>query len=244
MLFGSAANPIVLPTWTYHVLIMNVGVWRKRTKPILSSIGGHPLTDANRSIVPQSRQPDRLEGFPLESIVGSIGDLARVLAHGTEVPEEFYFASGISVLGAYCSTLLKLKVGVDMEPRFYTVLLGESYAVKKSTAMRKTLEFFGSLKSAPSLHILNGCVSAEGLARECGRSQNVLLVFDEFRSFVDKSKIQNSALLPMTASLFDNLNWDNPTKDPSQNICVRGAHLSLIGCCTTDTYSSMWTFRI
>lgn len=31
--------------------------------------------------------------LPPDAMVGSIGDLARTLADGTEVPEEFYFAA-------------------------------------------------------------------------------------------------------------------------------------------------------
>src|SRR5689334_4684962 len=36
--------------------------------------------------------------FPRDAMVGSIGDLARLLAKGTEVPEEFYFAAGLTVV--------------------------------------------------------------------------------------------------------------------------------------------------
>ncbi len=55
--------------------------------------------------------------FPASSIVGSIGDLARLHARGTEVPEEFYFASGLTLLGSACSTELTLKTGNEVEPR-------------------------------------------------------------------------------------------------------------------------------
>jgi hypothetical protein len=76
-------------------------------------------------------------------MAGSLGHLARVMADGTEVPEEFYFAAGLTVLGAMCGKDLSVSVGFKVEPRLYTVLLDDSYAVKKSTAMRKALEFFG-----------------------------------------------------------------------------------------------------
>jgi hypothetical protein len=45
----------------------------------------------------------------------------------------------------------------------------------------------------------------------------------------------------LVTSLFEGHNWDNATKDPKASISIRGAHLSLLGCCTTDTYSRMWT---
>ena len=77
--------------------------------------------------------------FPTDALVGSIGDLARTQGAGTEVPEEFYFATGLTMLGHAVGTGLTLDVGIAVEPRLYTVLLGESYSVKKSTAMKKTI---------------------------------------------------------------------------------------------------------
>ena len=82
-----------------------------------------------------ARNPDcsSLE-FPRDAMVGSIGDLARLLAKGTEVPEEFYFAAGLTMLGALCVDRLSVSLSFDVEPRLYTVLLGESYAVKVATS--------------------------------------------------------------------------------------------------------------
>jgi len=97
-------------------------------------------------------------------MAGSLGGLARVMAEGTEVPEEFYFAAGLTVLGAMCGKDLSVSVGFKVEPRLYTVLLGDSYAVKKSTAMRKTLEFFGAMDIRKP-HFNYGVGSAEGLVQ-------------------------------------------------------------------------------
>jgi hypothetical protein len=182
--------------------------------------------------------------FPAKALVGSVGELAKVLADGTEVPEEFYFACGHTAMGWICSTSLKLNLGIDVEPRLYTVLLGASYDARKSTAMKKTIAFFNKIVAARGLaippHVIYGVGSAEGLIRELNQHSDLLLCYDELRAFVDKSKVQNSSLLPMTTSLFESQNWDNPTKQ-HKNISIRDAHLSLIGCCTTDTYASMWT---
>jgi hypothetical protein len=182
--------------------------------------------------------------FPATAIVGSIGDLAMVLADGTEVPEEFYFACGLTAMGWICSTGLKLKIGIDVDSRLFTVLLGASYDARKSTAMKKTVAFFDRIISGLGKvfppKVLYGVGSAEGLMRELNQYPQLLLAYDELRAFIDKSKVQNSALLPMTTSLFDSQKWDNPTKQ-SSSISVRDAHLSLIGCCTNDTYANMWT---
>ena len=58
---------------------------------------------------------------------------------------------------------------------------------------------------------------------------------------MDKASIQSSTLLAMTASLFEGTTWSNPTKNPKQSVEVGDGHLSLLGCCTTETYARMWT---
>src|SRR5688572_5296385 len=80
--------------------------------------------------------------FPETSICGSLGQLARLLAAGTEVPVEFYYAASLAVLGWVSSSYLRLNIGLDIDPRLYVVLLGESYEVKKSTAQSRTIKFF------------------------------------------------------------------------------------------------------
>src|SRR5262249_27485387 len=181
--------------------------------------------------------------FPQSSITGSVGDLARVLSEGTEVPEEFFFACGLTMLGWMSADDLKIDVGIHTQPRLYTVLLGASYDARKSTAMRKTISVFNGLIGALNLseppETIYGVGSAEGLIHRLESSPNLLLAYDELRAFVDKSKVQNSSLLPLATSLFESNTWDNETK--LQSLSVRGANLSLIGCCTTDTYASMWS---
>jgi len=198
-----------------------------------------PPQESNARSVPA--QPAPLT-FPASAIVGSIGDLARLHARGTEVPEEFYFASGLTLLGSASSTDLTLKTGNEVEPRLYTTLLGQSYEAKKSTAMRRMVQFFEEMwAGGGGPQVAWGVGSAEGLARELNKKPSLVLAYDELSAFVDKSRVQSSVLMPMVASLFEGHNWDNSTKDPQNSISVRDAHLSLLGCCTTDTYSRMWT---
>ncbi len=182
--------------------------------------------------------------FPATALVGSVGDLAKVLANGSEVCEEFFFASGLTVLGSIVSKHLALNVRMSVSPRLFTVLLGDSYGAKKSTAMKTTVTEFEKILNDLSdnpLRILYGIGSSEGLMRELNHNQQILVCYDELKSFVDKSKIQNSNLLPMVTSMFEGENWDNVTKQSKQSLSIRGGHLSLIGCCTLDTYAEMWT---
>jgi hypothetical protein len=86
-----------------------------------------------------------------------------------------------------------------------------------------------------------GVGSAEGLARELTSKPSLILACDELSSFLDKTRVQSSVLLPMITSLFEEHHWDNSTKNSSGSISIHDAHLSMVGCCTTDTYSRMWT---
>jgi hypothetical protein len=57
---------------------------------------------------------------------------------------------------------------------------------------------------------------------------------------VDKFRVQGSALLAMVTSLFEGTRWENAIKKEGQSVNVKEAHLSLLGCCTSDTYANMW----
>jgi hypothetical protein len=97
-------------------------------------------TSANSSPAPNPKTSSIQ--FPESCLVGSIGDYARVMSAGSEVPPEFFFAAGLTMVGAIAADRLKLNLSFDVEPRLYTILLGESYRVKKSTALRQSAEFF------------------------------------------------------------------------------------------------------
>lgn len=177
--------------------------------------------------------------FPQQALVGALGDLAIELSKGTEVPEEFIFAAALTCFGAIVSGELRLNIGMTSDTRLYTVLLGKSYAAKKSSAMSRTIEFFSKIKSPLPWTVDYGIGSAEGLAGKFGSQPRILLAFDELRSFIEKTKVQSSVLLPMVTSLFEGHSWDNATKGGS--VSVRDARLSIVGCCTTDTYEDLWT---
>jgi hypothetical protein len=201
-------------------------------------VPAYPLSPGAHTVA-ASRAPSSL-AFPKESLVGSIGDLARVLAHGTEVPEEFYFAAGLTLVGLLCGTRLGLNIGFTVEPRLYTVLLGESYSVKKSTALKKTIDFFNGLALQVPPTVVYGVGSAEGLARELVAKPNLLIAFDELRALVDKCQVKGSTLLPIVTSLFEGNRWHNAVKSKKGSVSVDDAHLSLLACCTLDTYADVW----
>jgi hypothetical protein len=215
----------------------------------LPNLPSKPSGTTTESSSPNSlsdNQPNPGLEFPQSALVGSLGDLARTLARGTEVPEEFYFVCALTMLGLMCGTKLRLDVAAECEPRLYTVLLGASADVKKSTALRRTISFFtekvdfmGSLSL--NEQIIYGVGSAEGLARKLNEQTNVLLCYDELQAFITKSSIEGSVLLQATTSLYEQTHWSSTVKSAKASIRVSDGHLSLLGCCTTETYSNMWS---
>jgi hypothetical protein len=90
--------------------------------------------------------------------------------------------------------------------------------------------------------VLHGVASAEGLGRTMmTENKHVLLCYDEMKTLLDKASIKGSALLSVVTSLFEGTRWSNATKSLKQSIPIEGGHLSLLGCCTTETYRRMWT---
>jgi hypothetical protein len=191
-----------------------------------------------------TEKPNHSDGdsipFPQTAIAGSVGELAHELADGTEVPEEFFFAAALTVIGSLCAGRLHLAVNLECETRLYTVLLGASSDVKKSTAQRRTIKTLLPLLLG-RVEVLYGIGSAEGLARVLADKSHVLLCYDEMKSLFDKCRIEGSSLLAMTASFYENNRWSNPTKDAKQSIQVSDGHLGMLACCTIDTYSNMWS---
>ena len=60
-----------------------------------------PIKDPSQLPGPTSvASPGTNLTFPQSAMVGSLGDLARLLARGTEVPEEFYYSCALTLLGA------------------------------------------------------------------------------------------------------------------------------------------------
>ena len=156
---------------------------------------------------------------------GSLGELARELSKGTEVPEEFIFATALTCFGAIASEHLTLKLGMDSDTRLFTVCWANRLPQKKVPPWHAPLITVSSIhRFLGSSTMASG--GAEGLAKEFTTHQRVLLAYDELRSFTDKTKIQGSVLLAMIASLFEKYSWDNTTKTGA--VSVRNAWLSMV----------------
>jgi len=183
--------------------------------------------------------------FPYKVMAGFAGNFARIYADCLEPPIQFFYMSSLTVLGNLISGKATIDSEISSQPRFYTLLLGQSADDRKSTAINKTVEFFKQHSMNPHLNICHGIGSAEGLQKRFGEVipdngiQRLLVVYDEFKAFVGKCRAEGSILLPCVNTLFENNQYENVTKVSS--VVLKNAHFSVLAASTLDTFQSCWT---
>jgi hypothetical protein len=181
--------------------------------------------------------------FPSHVIQGAAGYYANVLNEYSEAPQQFTFMAYLTLLGGAISPCLKIKTFLDTQPRLYTVLVGESALARKSTIINKTVKHFKS--NIIDFNVRYGIGSPEGLQKIVGstatvslKPSGILLVFDEFKAFVDKAAIKNSVLLPCINTLFEINIYENVTKN--NHINIQNAHISMLAATTKLTYETIY----
>ena len=187
--------------------------------------------------------PEALE-FPAV-MDGVAGQFAKLYSEYLEVPEHFLFMSFLTCLGSVLADRVTLKSELKPQPRLYTILLGESADDRKSTAIIKTINFFK--KSIERFHSCWGVGSAEGLQaqlfkleeKDAKKNGKLVLIFDEFKQFVQKCKIESSVLLPAVNTLFEINRFESHTK--TSHVDLKSAYLSILAASTIQTYERIWT---
>jgi len=178
--------------------------------------------------------------FPEHVMTGAAAFFTDVYSDYLETPKQFLFVSYLTCLGNLVSKRLTIASEIKIQPRLFTVLIGQSARARKSTSMDKTIEHFSSV--VEDFGICHGLGSAEGLQRLLRNKENqqsgLLLTWDELRAFVDKAKIMNSVLLACINTLFETNRYQNSTKKTSINL--KNAHISILGASTLETYSRMF----
>jgi len=172
--------------------------------------------------------------FP-DIMSGAAGDYADVYSRYMEPPKHFLFMSYLTCLGNILTKRLIINSEISPEPRYYTVIIGESADDRKSTAINKTTRFFED--AIQDFAVCHGVGSAEGLQIKLKKSPKVVLCFDEFKAFVSKCKIESSVLLPCVTTLFESDKYEAHTAKSS--ITIDNASLSILGACTIDTYEQI-----
>ena len=174
--------------------------------------------------------------FP-DVMAGFASDFAATYASFLEVPKEFFYMGALTCLGNILADRIALNSEIPSQPRFYTLLLGESAFDRKSTAVTKLVDFFKETIS--DFKVSWGINSAEGFQKLLKDGGRLLLCFDEFKSFLGKAKIENSVLLPCVNTLFESNRYQAVTKE--HNILMEGVYLSILAASTIDTYENTWS---
>ena len=202
---------VILPRWEIRAVVSRV--WRKPIPPPIQ--------------------------FPEGIISGVAGSFADLYCNYLESPRQFFYISFLTCLGSLLANRLTLASEIAPQPRLYLLILGESADARKSTGGQKALDFFTEY-FPKEFAVCYGVGSAEGLQKNilAAPEQRVVLYFDEFKAFVSKCSPEASVLLPCVNTLFESNRYETQTKH--SRIVLQGAHLSIIGCSTTETYETMW----
>ena len=197
------------------------------------------VVDFSSNNKPEADEP--LIVFPPSALVGVAADYAHLHAEELEGAVEGFYFSYLTFLGAAVCRHVRLETALPVQPRLYTILLGQSATAKKSSAIDFTDRFFDHVR-ANSFYTAHGLGSAEGIARLLqDKGLPLLLCFDELKSFVDKTKQEGNVALPMLNTLFEKQKWDNTVKNRKTSVALRDAYMSLLAASTTATYEAMWT---
>jgi len=182
-------------------------------------------------------EPIKLIRFPYHIIRGAAGRFTDEMTVIMEPPAEFFFCAYLACLGNSLSGIIRLRSEIKDDPRLYLLLLGESASTRKSTAISKTQALFKA--AIIDFNACRGVGSAEGLQNEMLENPQTLMVFDEFRAFVGKTRIKSSVLLPCVTTLFHENEYKNRTKTSAVDII--DGHLSILAASTVDTYQNCWS---
>jgi len=173
--------------------------------------------------------------FP-DIYTGVAADYTELISEYLEVPAHFNFMAYLTCLGSIVSDTLSLKSSINPQPRFFTLILGESGDTRKSTAIKSAVQHFQ--KNLTEFNICWGVGSAEGLQKKLTNKNKLLLCFDEFKQFVSKCRIDGSVLLPCVTTLFENNFYESQTKTTS--IELDNVYLSILAASTVETYQTTW----
>lgn len=173
--------------------------------------------------------------FP-DIMSGAAGNFATIYGSHLEPARHFFYMAYLTCLGNLISGIVSLASEVLSPGRLFTLLLGESADDRKSTAISKTVKFFR--EAITDFSVCHGVGSAEGLVKTLTEHPRLLLVYDEFKAFVSKSKIESSVLLPCVTTLFESDWYENVTV--KRTLSIDGADLSMLAACTLDTYETIF----
>ncbi len=203
----------------------------KKKRDFLDTVIKFPI-----DLIPKEEEQAGQIPFPLEIISGPAGKFVDAFSGILEAPRQFWYMAYLTCLGSIVADKLTWDTALDVQPRLYTVLLGESAYSRKSTAIKVTAKFFGL---HPGFYTVGGCGSGESLGATLQEERMVLLCYDELKSLIDKSS-SNQTLLNAVHILFDNNTYENRVLDSKRSIRVENGYLSLLAASTTHTFKTLF----
>jgi len=209
--------------------------------------GARQTKEMRKALGDLSKLPDKDEDaspenpleFPAWIMSGAAGAFAQAYSEYLETPASFLYMSFLTILGNIVSDKITLQSELKPQPRLFAVILGQSADERKSTAITKALDFFRSTMDQGSVNACYGVGSAEGLAKALREAPKLVLAIDELKTFVQKTKIEGSVLLPCVNTLFELNRFHSMTK--THAITLERAHLSLLAASTLETYQTMFS---
>jgi len=149
------------------------------------------------------------------------------------------------------------KVRVEQKqliPSLFMISIGKKGRVIKSSSVESAIEYFQHIgmvdHGSTAMENANGKAlvweigSPEGLGLEMNRlkCRNAILFFDELRTLTSKGSIDGSTLVSRLLTLYESGKFQNIiSKRGSFSFDPKSYCLSLIACCTEDSFNDEWS---
>ena len=184
----------------------------------------------------EAPQENSLYAFPNGVMSGVAEKFANLYSEKSELNKTHLYFSFLTVIGNYLSPYLSLAAMGDVQPRLYTLLLGESDS-KKSAAISQTVDFFeGIFELNTLLDLSSGEGLLNGIQNVQEEKKQMLIVIDELAAIIQKATIKNSSLASHLCTLYEKTAAQNNTKNDS--IKVKNAFVSMLAACTFETFEN------
>jgi hypothetical protein len=213
--------------------------------------------------VPMNARPSLV--FPISGYVGVLAEIADAYSQRYESPKEFVYLDLLTIVGLILSGRVRADFGeLKFQPRLNTLKVAKSGWMRKSSSTsfaRRTIDRAVTLaekkarakslaaeqasdplataqtSTHPTIQVVAGVGSAEGLANAFQTSPRILLKFDEFRRLEKKANAEGSVLMYMINELSEGNEYDNHTKTAALE--VRNGHLAILSNTTEEVYLSL-----
>ena len=172
--------------------------------------------------------------FPAKVMHKAAGDFTEIYAGKLESPPQYFYAAFMTMLGAKLGSRVKLASPLNIQPRLYCILAGESASARKSTALEMAVPYF------TNVHTTYSAASGQALARLLSEYGTVLAYYDELASLLKQTKQEASTLLETVTQLFSRNVAENQKSKRDESYRVEDAYFSLIAACTNDTYRKLF----